>query len=116
MIVRPEGPTPVVTAEGLIDVSNTKQLNKIRAHPKIPSNNPRKSGKAPTADTVLIVEDASLRSQKGFKGLRVVQVHIIFKLSSQYRSNNHLLAYVEWFRPLRMCDTVSDMFKLKHST
>lgn len=96
-------------------VSDTKRVNKIRAHPRIPSNNPRKAGKAPTADTVLVVEDASLRG-RGFKGLRVAQVRVIFKLPSQYGSNDHLLAYVEWFRPLRARDAVSGMFKLKRST
>lgn len=56
-------------------VSDTKRLNKICAHPKIPSTNPRKPGKPAIADTALIVDNMttqrSFREENGFEGTQL---------------------------------------------
>lgn len=41
---------------------------------------------------------------------------MIFKLPSQYGSSQHLLAYVEWFRPLRSRDAATGMYKIRRAT
>jgi hypothetical protein len=51
-----------------------------------------------------------------FSGLRVAQIHVIFRLPSQYGTFAHPLAYVEWFRPFSTIDDTVGMYKVVRST
>jgi hypothetical protein len=49
-------------------------------------------------------------------GLRVAQVRAIFNLPAHYKSEDHPLAYIEWFRPLHTRDPLTNMYRLRRST
>ncbi|KAG1764573.1 hypothetical protein EV702DRAFT_981994 [Suillus placidus] len=49
-------------------------------------------------------------------GLRLAQIRAIFKLPSHYGKFPHLLAYVEWFRPLCDPEPVTNLYRLARST
>jgi len=97
-------------------VSDIKRLNKVGASPQTPSTNPRKLSKPAIADTALVVEDREQQRLGGLHGLHVAQVHAIFNLPAHYGSEDHLLTYIEWFRPLYTCNPLTNMYRLHHST
>ena len=49
-------------------------------------------------------------------GLRVAQVRAIFNLPAHYGSEDHPLAYIEWFRPFHTRDPLTNMYRLRRST
>ncbi|KAF7968708.1 hypothetical protein HWV62_29670 [Athelia sp. TMB] len=98
-------------------ISNLKQLNKIRAHPTIPSRDPRKEPSPAHFDTALIVEDREAwQAGVGLSGVRAAQIRAVFKLPTQYGHFPHPLAYIEWFRPFSTIDSNSGFFRVTRST
>ncbi|KAG1906491.1 uncharacterized protein F5891DRAFT_941482 [Suillus fuscotomentosus] len=98
-------------------ISDVKRLNRIRAHPAIPNSNRRKPPSPAHFDVAFIVEDRQLwESSTGFDGLRLAQIHAIFKLPSQYGEFPHPLAYIEWFRPLCEPEAATRLYRVAQST
>jgi hypothetical protein len=127
-------------------VSDVKRTQKIRACPEVTNKDPRKQPSPAHFDTVLVVDNEKNRKLGGLNGecnmyvvhgcfcrplawchsqtyhhqlnlgLRIARLRAIFNLPSHYGSFPHPLAYIEWFRPLRARDTVTCMYRVKHST
>ncbi|KAG8220610.1 hypothetical protein J3R82DRAFT_2863 [Butyriboletus roseoflavus] len=84
--------------------------SRIRAHPQH-SNGTCKRPILAWFDTVLVDVDTKLQQQQGgLHGLRVTEVHAIFRLPPHLRNYPQPLAYIHWFKPLQVYDNNVKMF------
>ncbi|KAG1791700.1 uncharacterized protein HD556DRAFT_1309765 [Suillus plorans] len=110
-------PKPAPIKPGLAKPNDLKRLNQVRAHPAIPNHDCCKPPSPAHFDVAFVVEDHQLwESGTGLDGLRLAQIRAIFKLPSHYSKFPHSLAYVEWFRPLRDLELVTNLYRLARLT
>ncbi|KAI5990447.1 hypothetical protein EDD15DRAFT_2170319 [Pisolithus albus] len=88
---------------------------RIRSHPQR-DNGPRKPPTSERFDTVLALFDEELQQRGGFHGLRVPEIHVIFRLPPHLGSYPHPLVYVHWFKALNHFDSSVGMFRAIRST
>ncbi|KAI9508595.1 hypothetical protein F5148DRAFT_1275676 [Russula earlei] len=61
-------------------------------------------------DTILVTESGNRpQTSKGFQGLRLAQIHVIFELPKHLGAFPHPLAYIHWFRPFTNVDPTTHM-------
>ncbi|KAG1738001.1 hypothetical protein EDB19DRAFT_1829294 [Suillus lakei] len=98
-------------------ISDLKWLNRLQAYPAIPNCDHRKPPSPTCFDVAFVIKDCQLwQSGTGFNGLRIAQIHAIFKLPSHYGIFPHPLAYVKWFRLLHVPEPMTNLYRLTCST
>ncbi|KAH7918566.1 hypothetical protein BV22DRAFT_1024391 [Leucogyrophana mollusca] len=103
--------------------SHTHARYKVRATPMVPSRG-RKAEVPEHFDTVFILGDGVDQQEyndmelnmNAAPGLSIAQVRLIFHLPAHFGHVRHLLAYVEWFTPLRRLDDTTGMYVVSRST
>ncbi|KAI9442058.1 hypothetical protein F5148DRAFT_1278304 [Russula earlei] len=68
-------------------------------------------------DTILVTESGNRpQTSKGFQGLRLARIHVIFELPKHLGAFPHPLAYIHWFRPFTNVDPTTHMHQVVLST
>ncbi|KAI9508690.1 hypothetical protein F5148DRAFT_1275627 [Russula earlei] len=68
-------------------------------------------------DTILVTESGNRpQTSKGFQGLRLARIHVIFELPKHLGAFPHPLAYIHWFRPFTNVDPTTHMHQVIQST
>ncbi|KAI9448953.1 hypothetical protein F5148DRAFT_1278035 [Russula earlei] len=88
----------------------------VNAFPERPnSGHGQRSGSK--FDTILVTESGNRpQTSKGFQGLRLARIHVIFELPKHLGAFPHPLAYIHWFRPFTNVDPTTHMHQVVLST
>ncbi|KAI9511044.1 hypothetical protein F5148DRAFT_975813 [Russula earlei] len=88
----------------------------VNAFPERPnSGHGQRSGSK--FDTILVTESGNRpQTSKGFQGLRLAWIHVIFELPKHLGAFPHPLAYIHWFRPFTNVDPTTHMHQVVLST
>ncbi|KAI9444348.1 hypothetical protein F5148DRAFT_1278274 [Russula earlei] len=103
-----------------IDIPTTMDSDiesyRVNAFPKHPnSGHGQHSGSK--FDTILVTESRNRpQTSKGFQGLRLARIHVIFKLPKHLGAFPHPLAYIHWFCPFTNVDPTTHMHQVVLST
>ncbi|KAI9510909.1 hypothetical protein F5148DRAFT_1274585 [Russula earlei] len=88
-------------------------VNAFPEHPN--SGHGQRSGSK--FDTILVTESGNRpQTSKGFQGLRLARIHVIFELPKHLGAFPHPLAYIHWFRPFTNVDPTTHMHQVVLST
>ncbi|KIK17766.1 hypothetical protein PISMIDRAFT_110808, partial [Pisolithus microcarpus 441] len=97
-------------------MANTRNSTaRIYSHPQH-DNGPHTPPMSVRFDTVLTLFDEESQQHGGFHGLRMAEIHVIFKLPLHLGNCPHPLAYVHWFKLLNHFDSSVGMFCAMCST
>ncbi|KAG2043552.1 hypothetical protein BDR03DRAFT_851460, partial [Suillus americanus] len=106
----------VIVALSNPQVNDSPKRWHIQATPEVRPS-PGRKPEAPAQFDIALISDVTLPSSRSYLDtvdLRVAQVRIIFTLPHQFGSYCRVLAYVEWFTPLREPDPSSGLCQVSH--